>query len=77
VNDTRETKGGLGGLSYRSLGAIAVAILVLLFIALNRDDAEVSFVVFDAQTSLWLALAVAAAGGFVAGLLVGRQRYRR
>jgi len=77
VNATRETKGGLGGFSYRSIGGIAVAILVLLFIALNRDDTEVSFVLFDAQTSLWLALSVAAAGGFVAGLLIGRQRYRR
>lgn len=77
MNATREQKGGPGGLSYRAIGGIAVAILVVLFIALNRDDAEVSFVVFDAQTSLWLALSVAAAGGFVAGLLVGRQRYRR
>jgi uncharacterized integral membrane protein len=77
VNGTRETKRGLGGLSYRSIGAIVVAVLVLIFIALNRDDTEVSFVLFDAQTSLWLALSVAAAGGFVAGLLIGRQRYRK
>ena len=76
MNDTRRAKGGLGGFSYKAIGGIGLAALVLLFIALNRDETEVSFIIFDAQTSLWLALSVAAAGGFVAGLLIGRQRYR-
>ena len=77
MNDTRRARSGPGGFSYKTIGGIALAALVLLFIALNRDEPEVSFVLFDAQTSLWLALSVAAAGGFVAGLLIGRQRYRR
>jgi len=77
VNGTRRTSSGPGGFSYRAIGGVVVAALVVLFIVLNRDDTEVSFVLFDAQTSLWLALSVAAAGGFVAGLLIGRQRYRR
>ena len=66
----------MGSATRRSAGSPSL-LLVLLFIALNRDETEVSFVLFDAQTSLWLALSVAAAGGFVAGLLIGRQRYRR
>ena len=73
--DERE-KTGIGGLSYRTIAGIAIAALVVLFIALNRDETEISFIVFDAQTALWIALTVAAAGGFVAGFLIGRQRYR-
>lgn len=76
----RETKepraGGIGGLSYRAIAGIVLVILVVVFIALNRDDTQVSFIVFDAQTSLWVALALAGAGGFVAGFLIGRRRYR-
>ena len=68
---------GVGGLSARTIGGIVVAALVVLFIALNRDETELSFVLFDGQTSLWVALTVAAAGGFVAGFLIGRRRYRR
>lgn len=70
------TGSGIGGLSYRTIGAIVVAALVVLFIALNRDKTEISFIFFDKQTSLWVALTVAAAGGFVAGFLIGRHRYR-
>ena len=77
MDSRRGRKRGPGGVGYRAIGAIVVAVLVVLFIALNRDDTEVSFVLFDAQTSLWLALSVAAAGGFVAGLLIGRQLYRK
>ena len=77
MNGTRRARSGPGGFSYKTIGGVAVAALILLFIVLNRDETKVSFVLFDAQTSLWLALSVAAAGGFVAGLLIGRQRYRR
>ena len=73
--DERESV-GIRGLSYRTIGGIVVAALVVLFIALNRDETEISFIVFDAQTALWIALTVAAAGGFVAGFLIGRHRYR-
>lgn len=64
-------------LGYRELGGIVVAALVVLFIVLNRDETEISFIVFSAETALWLALSVAAAGGFAAGFLIGRQVYRR
>lgn len=64
------------GLSYRMIAGIVLVLLVVLFIALNRDETEVSFVAFSARTDLWTALTLAAAGGFVAGFLLGRQRYR-
>ena len=66
----------IGGLSYRTAGLIAIALLVVLFIVLNRDKTKISFLFFDRETSLWFALTLAAAGGFIAGVLVGRRRYR-
>jgi uncharacterized integral membrane protein len=65
-----------GGLSGRAIVGIVVAILVTIFIAVNRDETEVSFIFFRAKTALWVALAIAAAGGFVAGFLIGRKHYR-
>ena len=64
------------GLSLRAVAGITVALLVALFIAVNRDETEISFIVVDRTTSLWIALTVAAAGGFLAGFLIGRHRYR-
>lgn len=77
MNGRRETKRGPFGVSYRSLGGVALAGLIVLFIVLNRDDTEISFIVFTARTSLWIALGAAAAGGFVAGVLISRQRSRQ
>jgi uncharacterized integral membrane protein len=64
------------GLSHRTIGGIVVAALVVLFIVLNRDETKISFVLFEWQTSLWVALTFAAVGGFLAGFLIGRHRYR-
>jgi uncharacterized integral membrane protein len=64
------------GLSLRAVAGIIVALLVALFIAVNRDETEISFIVMDRTTALWIALTVAAAGGFLAGFLIGRHRYR-
>lgn len=60
----------------RTIFGFIVAALVVVFIAINRDDTEISFIFFSAQTSLWIALAVAAAGGYLAGVLSGRKWYR-
>lgn len=65
------------GLSYRSIAGIVLILLVVLFVVLNRDETNISFIVFSARTDLWLALALAGVGGFVAGFLLGRQHYRR
>jgi uncharacterized integral membrane protein len=63
--------------SYYDIAGSVVAALIVVFIALNRDETEVSFILFSAQTPLWMALTIAAAGAFVAGFLIGRRRYRR
>lgn len=60
----------------RLVAAALIGIVIVLFIVLNRDRTNVSFIVFSHQTSLWVALTVAAAGGFLAGYLVSRRRYR-
>lgn len=73
--DTR--KRGIAGLSWRTIAGVALALLVVLFIALNRDETEVSFVVFSTRSTLWVALSLAALGGFVAGFLIGRRRSGR
>lgn len=62
------------GLSPRFwIGAI-ILVLVAIFIGLNRDDATVSFGILDAETSLWVALTIAATLGFLAGWFIGRRR---
>ncbi len=70
-------RGRTAGVSPRTIAGIAVAVLIVLFIVLNRDKTDISFIVFTAETALWIALTLAAAGGFVAGFLIGRRRYRR
>ena len=64
------------GLSGRAIGGIVVAVIVIIFIAINRDQTEVSFVFFTATLSLWVALTIAAIGGLIAGFLIGRKRYK-
>ena len=64
------------GLSGRAIGGIVVALLVVVFIAINRDQVEVSFVFFTTTLALWVALTIAAVGGLVAGFLIGRRRYK-
>ena len=63
-------------LSNRTVGGIVIAVLVIVFIVCNRDRTDISFIVFTARTALWIALAIAALGGFIAGFLVSRKRYR-
>ncbi len=67
---------GIGGLGYRTIAGLVVAVLMVVVVALHSDETEISFIAFSAQTALWIALAVAAAGVFVAGFLIGRHRYR-
>lgn len=60
--------------SVRLLGGITIAALIVIFIAVNRDETRVSFIFFTATVSLWLALTLAAVAGFAAGWLTGRKR---
>jgi uncharacterized integral membrane protein len=62
------------GISPKFWIGLVIVIIIGVFIGLNRDEANVSFGLFDAQTTLWVALTIAAAGGFIAGWLMGRRR---
>ncbi len=64
------------GISGRAIGGLVVAALVIIFIAINRDQVEVSFVFFTTTLALWVALTIAAVGGLIAGFLIGRKRYK-
>lgn len=75
--DRDERPRRFAGLGARTLAGIVLAILLVVFIVMNREETEISFIVFDSTTSLWVALALAAAGGLAAGFLLGRRRYRR
>lgn len=63
--------------SARTIVGLVLVALVVIFIAVNRDETEISFLVYETDTALWIALTVAAVGGLLAGFLIGRQRYRR
>lgn len=64
------------GLSGRAIGGIIIAVLVIVFIAINREQTQVNFVFFSADLALWVALTIAAIGGLLAGFLIGRKRYK-
>ena len=62
-----------GGISTRTVLAIVIGIVALLFIVLNRDHTEISFILFSASAPLWLALGMVAACGFAAGYFLARR----
>jgi hypothetical protein len=60
-------KAEVAGISHRTIAAVAIAVVVVAFIALHRDETRISFIVFEKRTAPWIALTLAAASGFVAG----------
>ena len=52
---------------------LIVAIIAIVFIALNRVQAQVNFLFFRVDTSLWLALSVAAILGLIVGWFINRK----
>jgi uncharacterized integral membrane protein len=80
----QKPKPGRGDDAGLPLGLILVGLLAsygLLFILFNSDQVDVSFVFFDAEISLVVALLITAGIGFAAGYYLreirGRRRARR
>ncbi|MCP4435481.1 MAG: LapA family protein [Actinomycetia bacterium] len=58
------------------IGAV-VAVLLLVFIAVNNQTTDVSFVFFEASLPLWSVLALTAVLAFGIGMLFGSRRTKR
>jgi uncharacterized integral membrane protein len=65
------------GLPLRLILVILLAAYGVLFILFNSDQVDVSFVFFDAEISLVVALLITAGIGFAAGYTVREWRSRR
>lgn len=74
---TQESSSRRTGLSNRAVGALAVAVLLVVWVAANRESVAISFVVGSAELPLWVALSIAALLGALVGFLSARRRYRR
>jgi uncharacterized integral membrane protein len=86
--DEREQKGAQPKVGSRKpdddsglpLGLILIGLLAaygVLFILFNSEQVDVSFVFFDAEISLVIALLITAAIGFLAGYTLRELRTRR
>jgi uncharacterized integral membrane protein len=64
-------------LDVRQIILLVVVVYVLILFALNTDRVQIDFLFFSHRTSLFLALLLAAALGFLAGYLTRRSRARR
>ena len=74
---TQQSAPAKKGLSGRAIGGIIIAALVLIFIVTNWQSTPVQFLFWAITMPLAIALAIAAAGGFIAGFLIGRNRYKK
>lgn len=63
--------------SGRQIAGFALVVLLVLFVAVNRDDTSVSFLLFEITAPLWIALLVTAVAGGAAGFLLSRKRYKK
>lgn len=55
--------------------AVALIVIAVLFVILNREEVTVDFILGEATFGLWLALLVALLMGFLAGVfLPGRRK---
>ncbi|MCB1270479.1 MAG: hypothetical protein M9942_00285 [Microthrixaceae bacterium] len=60
--------------SGKQVGGAIIAVVLLVFIAVNSTSTEVSLIFFSPTLPLWLVLAVTALLGFGVGMLVGGRR---
>ncbi|MES0837310.1 LapA family protein [Nocardiopsis tropica] len=68
---------GLSSVPPRMWAAVVLLVVTALFVAQNRDTAQIQFLVVSLTAPLWAALAVSVAAGVVIGLLVRPSRRRR
>ena len=67
-----------GGVSPALIVGGIIAVLLLVFIIQNSNDAEVTWLVTDTKTPLWVVIFVSAVLGYVVGQLIeiGWRRHR-
>jgi uncharacterized integral membrane protein len=63
--------------SGRQIGAGVLALVLVLFIAVNNDDTEINFVFKTFTLPLWLVLAGTALIGVLVGMGIGARRTKR
>lgn len=63
--------------SRRQIVGGIIAVVLLVFIAVNNQTTDVSFVFFEASLPLWVVLAVTALLAFGIGMLFGSRRTKR
>jgi uncharacterized integral membrane protein len=61
------------------IGALVIGVLLLIFIVQNADDTEVTWIIGDSSTPLWVVIFVSAIAGYLIGQLIeaGFKRRRR
>lgn len=71
----RRDKGA--GFSWRLALLLALALYGIIFVAVNSESVDVSFVIFSTHASLVVVILLALAIGFLAGFLFDTVRERR
>jgi uncharacterized integral membrane protein len=59
--------------------ALVIGVLLLIFIVQNADDTEVTWIIRDSSTPLWVVIFVSAIAGYLIGQFIeaGFKRRRR
>ena len=63
--------------SRRQIIGAVIAVVLLVFIFSNSQDAQVSFLTLDATLPLWLVLALTVLASFGVGMMFGSRRTKR
>jgi uncharacterized integral membrane protein len=63
--------------SGRQIGAGVIALVLVIFIAVNNDDTEINFLFKTFTLPLWLVLAGTALLGVLVGMSLGARRTKR
>jgi lipopolysaccharide assembly protein A len=70
------SQGGVN-LSPRAIVGIVIAVVCLVFVFSNTGEATLSFLWIDITAAGWIFLFLLLALGFIAGFLIGRNRYKK